>query len=112
MEYKLYFYAVLIIAYTYGVWHVSSQYTSSGYNKEKAAMISKAAAELKVAQDQADTFGRKLAEEQASQFDQQLLITKDVIRETTKPIYHQCSVTDDGLRIIERAIDNANGTRK
>ncbi len=36
-------------------------------------------------------------------------IIKEVFREIEKPVYHECSITDDGMRTIRNAVDTAKG---
>lgn len=58
----------------------------------------------------ADAAEKALTEQQSKADKEQKVITKEVIREVEKPVYRECRTTDDGVRLIERAIDAGNSS--
>lgn len=104
---RMYLYAGVLLVYSFGIWHVSSKYTSSGYLKEKAELIQKAAETKQQRQELADQIGAKLEETVGKIHITQKNITQEVIHEITKePVYTDCRTTPDGVRLIEQSIDN------
>ncbi len=88
-------------------WHVSARYTESTFNKEKQALTQKA---LDTTNDRlalAKEIGQELDKRRDNRKIVQQVIKQEVIREIQKePVYTDCRTTPDGVRLIERAIDN------
>lgn len=105
-KYRYYIFAALFVVYTFGVWHVSAKYTSSSYEKEKAELAIAAKNQLEAEQERSTIVGRQAAEAQLKVDQLQSELAKRTYREIQKPVYNECFVTDDGLRILNEAIGN------
>lgn len=105
--YKDFLYAGIIIVYSLGVWHVSSNYTASEYRKEKLELQQKAIETTKQRQELADQIGVKIDTSISAMHITQTTINREVIHEITKePVYTNCITTPDGVRLIESTISN------
>jgi len=86
---------------------VSARYTESIFLKEKQELTQKV---LDTTNDRlilAKQIAKELDERTANRKVVQQVIKQEVIREIQKePVYTDCRTTPDGVRLIERAIDN------
>jgi hypothetical protein len=111
-EYKYYIVAIAFAIYSFGVWHVATRYTGFGYEKEKAQDIADYLEKQQGLQAAADKLGLALAQSEARNKQLQFKINKEVSDEVKKPVYSECRATDDGVRIIEEAINGYTASGK
>lgn len=87
------------VVYSLGLWGIAQDVNDNKYlRKENAA--------LATAITTSNELGKKLATAEQKLKEKQQTITKEVIREVEKPVYRECRTTDDGVQLIERAIDS------
>lgn len=98
--------AIAFALFTYGIWHVSARYTGYQYEKEKSQELVDILEKEQAEKLRAEGLLIKLAKEEAALKKLQNSIIKEASRETQKPVYNECRTTDDGVRIIEQAIDS------
>lgn len=103
---------IALLAYSGSIVYVTHRVDTSAINKEKIKALQKEQAETKKQQQRADDAEAKLANTLATQTAKNTVITKEVVREIEKPVYHECVTTDDGVRLIEQAINAGNASRE
>lgn len=107
MQIRIAIWATVFIAYSLGLWHVCSKYTTAGWESEKTAMVQATLDATTKNQALADTIGKKIEDTVGNIKITQQTIQQKVIHEITKePVYTNCVTTPDGVRLIESAIDN------
>jgi|SRR5882757_3234625 len=107
-QYKWYIYVALFVAYSLGVWHVSSKYQEADHLKDQVAYQEQYIKDKQTLQDKADKAGADLATLQQTRAAGHTLVQKETIHEIEKPVYRDCTTPADGMRILNEAINNAN----
>jgi len=106
--YRYYILAFLAGIYSGALWKVSAGYTAHKYEKEKVTALSQTLKDKEASEERLHNLMKTLSQQQQQRRNEHSVITKEVIREVEKPVYRECRTTDDGVRLIEESIDNAN----
>jgi uncharacterized protein YxeA len=98
----------LVVAYSVFIWRTAVSSTTADYIRKDNETLTAQIAKTKEKQELADKLGKELATIKAKRQEKQKVITREVTIEVEKPVYRECLTTDDGVRLIEQAIDSGN----
>lgn len=106
LKYKLAVYAVLVAAFTAGVWHVASTYTESKY-LQKQLDVAEAVIEVNAKnQITRDEITKALEEQLAVLKPQITTINRNITNEITKDrVYIDCKSSPSVMREYQRKLD-------
>jgi hypothetical protein len=106
LKYKLAIYAALFVAYTAGVWHVSSTYTESKYIKKQLdvaeAVIQTTAKNSEIRDNISEIMEEKLSKLRPLQTTINRNITNEIAKDT---VYIDCKSNPNVMREYQRKLD-------